>query len=138
MVGTIAKQGTTMATEDSPEQPEYLSPKDMRSWLGREIKDATKALELRLRDATDLVTAYTQGELTPAEADERHSRYYHRWGESLPGATASDTVTDADILAAIDKGAESTWGVYRTPQEIHRKYVERFGGSAKRPPESSR
>ena len=127
-----------MATDDPPEQPDYLSPKDMRNWLGREIKDATKALELRVREVTDFVTAYAQGELTPEEADERHSRYYHRWGESLPGVAASETLTDGEILAAIDRSAEATVGVYRTPNEIHRANLSRFGSSARRPPASSR
>ncbi len=120
------------------EQPDYLSAEDMRIWLGQEIKDAAKAFELRLREATEFATAYALGKLTPKEADERHSRYYHRWGEALPGISASETVTDADILAAIDRASEAAAGAYRTPHDIHATYVARFGNTATRSPEASR
>jgi hypothetical protein len=103
-----------------------------------EISDASKALELRIREATGFVTAYTFGKLNPKEADERHARFYHRWGESLPGISVSEGMTDADILAAIDRAAESAEGSYQTPGEIHASYVSRLGKAAKRAPKASR
>jgi hypothetical protein len=111
--------------------PGYLSPQDMQSWLVQEIKDAAKAFELRMREATGFVTKYALGELTAAEADEHHCRYYHRWGESLPGLSASETVTDEMLLAAMDKAAESVSGPYVTPAKTRARYTERFRSANK-------
>jgi hypothetical protein len=81
---------------------EYSSPQDLRRWLRQEMRDIAKASELRLREATEFVMAYAAGEITPEEADERSSRYHHRWDEALPGVSATDSMTDEQILTAID------------------------------------
>jgi hypothetical protein len=100
----------------------YLSPKDMQGWMRQEIKDATKALELRIREATDFVSEYALGNLTPQEADERWSRYQHRWGEALPGATASEGLTDDEITRKIDQ----TRGDYTSPADSDTRYSRMF------------
>ena len=104
--------------------PEYLSAADMRDWLRQEIKDSAKAMDLRIREATDFVTAYSAGDITPEQADERQSRYYHRWGESLPGATVGEGISDEQILARID----SVSGPFETPRELSARYRNLFGG----------
>jgi len=43
----------------------------MRGWLTQEVRDLTKAVELRLSDATEFVADYARGVLTPKEADDR-------------------------------------------------------------------
>ena len=116
--------------DDDKGIPEYLSAADMRDWLSQEIRNATKALELRVRDATDFVTAYSAGELTPEQADERQWRYLHRWGEALPGAMAGDHVTDKQILDRID----ASQGEYSSPRELEEHFRERFGPAAGRKP----
>jgi hypothetical protein len=85
-------------TDDS--QP--ISVRDMRNWMNQEIADAAKALEMRLKDISNLVASYSAGEVTPEQAEEMQSRYYHRWGESLFGATVGDGIPDEQILAKID------------------------------------
>jgi hypothetical protein len=82
-----------------------------------------KAFELRLKEATDLVTAYSLGDLTPEQADERSWRYQHRWGEALSGASVSDGVTDEQILSKIDQ----TRGKYFSVRESGEKYKALFG-----------
>jgi hypothetical protein len=84
-------------------EEDYLSVGDIRQWAQREVKEATKALELRKNELTDLVTAYAAGEITPQQADELHSRYCQRWGEALPGVVVLESLTDDQILAMIDR-----------------------------------
>ena len=112
-----------MSKDKQDDEEDYLSPKDMRQWAQQEIKDTTKALELRVRDLTDLVTAYAAGELTPEQADEQQSRYQRRWGEALYGATVGDGVPDDQILARIDAAR----GRFATPpagrREQHRRIL---------------
>jgi len=98
----------------------------MRDWLHQEIKNSAKALELRVREATDFVTAYSAGEISPEQADERHSHYLHRWGEALPGAFVSQGTTDEQILAKID----SVKKPFVPPREISARYRSLFGGGS--------
>jgi hypothetical protein len=84
------------------EESEHLSVADMQDWLRQEIMDATKAAELRLKQASELVIAYAKGELSPAETSERLFDYDQRWGSALRGATAAAHLTDEQILKRID------------------------------------
>jgi len=88
---------------DAEDQPENLTSKEMGNWLRTEISNATKALELRLKEATSFVAAYTAGEMSAREAGERHWRYEQRWGEPLPGIVSAIGMTDEQIVAAIDE-----------------------------------
>ncbi len=81
---------------------EYLSPKEMRQWAEQEIKDVQKAAELRIREANEIVRAYSAGEITPEKAAELQYKYDYRWGEALRGTNAAEGRTDEQILAAID------------------------------------
>jgi hypothetical protein len=115
----------------------YLNAKDMRDWAQREIKDLSKASELRLRELTGFVAAYSAGEITPEKADELQSRYYHRWGEALPGHSASEGVTDEQILTGIDQAAEAINGPFTAPAEIRARYVDRLKGKGGPPHRNS-
>ena len=107
------------------EDEEFLTPDEMRQWAEREIKDATKALELRSKEVTEIVRAYSAGEITPEKADERYARYNDRWGESLPGTTVGDGLkTDEQLLAEIDKAA----GPFTTPRKLNEEFRRRFEG----------
>ena len=63
------------------------------------------------KEATDFVTAYVAGKISAEEADEKHWRYQHRWGEALP-VHVSEGISDVQVIAAIDQEA----GEYSTPQ----------------------
>ena len=106
--------------EDSPE--DYLSPQDIRGWAEQEIKNAQRALALRIKELTDLSSAYSSGKLTAEQADQAHSHYYHRWGEALPGATASDSITDEEIMAQVDKAS----GQFLGPRQVEERYRRLF------------
>jgi hypothetical protein len=116
-----------MTRKKPPGEAEYQSPKALREWLAQEVRDVARASELRLRDATDLVTAYALGKLTPEQADERWWRYQDRWGEALPGVFASETKTDEQIIETIDKSLENTNGPYMSARSVRETYERRFG-----------
>lgn len=90
-------------SNDKPDQPEYLSVRELRDWLSEELRNVHKECELRTQEATALVTAYAAGELTPAEALKRFQQYDKRWGDPLGGVYASSYLTDGEILKAIDR-----------------------------------
>jgi hypothetical protein len=76
-----------------------LTPDEMRDWLRQEIRDLTKAFELRINDATDFVTSYALGEITATDASNRLSAYQHQWGDSpISGVTVRDSMSNSEIL----------------------------------------
>jgi hypothetical protein len=82
---------------------ETYSPQDLRDWLRQEIRDLTKATELRLKDATDFVTAYAVGEIDAEEAARRLNRYQSRWGDSpIRGQATTEEMSNDEILKQID------------------------------------
>jgi hypothetical protein len=91
-----------MSAPDQPDDSMHLSVKEMQGWLNQEIRDSLKACELRVKEASALVTAYAMGELTPQMANERLRMYEDRWGEALSGTTATSHMTDEAITAKID------------------------------------
>jgi hypothetical protein len=92
-----------MQPKDSPNESDFPSSKEMEGWLEREIADAAKALELRIKDATRLVGAYSRGEISADEAAQRSHEYSKRWGDVLPGVLRSQGMTDEEILKRIDE-----------------------------------
>ena len=92
-----------MASSPPGANDHLLSPEEMRKWAKQELQDIAKAGELRTREVTQLQTAYSAGELSAREAYELRARYEERWDEALPGASMSDGVSDAQILATIDE-----------------------------------
>jgi hypothetical protein len=119
-----------MSETDKEDSSNYLSAADMRDWAQRELKDVSKALELRLRELNDLVARYSAGELSAEKADELRDRYFHRWGESLPGHSASENVSDEQLLAGVDAAADAVNGPFVTPAETHARYVRLRKGGA--------
>jgi hypothetical protein len=84
---------------------EFLSPKDVASWVRQEIADADKAHELRVKELAEIAHAYSAGEVTPEQADQLHTRYYERWGDALPSISTGPGVTDEQILKSLDDAA---------------------------------
>jgi hypothetical protein len=103
MVSQSSLNGLVMAKRDGSDESDYPSPAEMQGWLEREIMDAAKALELRVRDATRFVTAYSRGEISAKEARRRGYQYDCRWGEALPGVWRSRELSDEEILTTIDE-----------------------------------
>jgi hypothetical protein len=80
-----------------------LTPDQMRDWLTQEIRDLTKALELRLRDATEFVTSYSLNKITRDEAMKRLGQYDSRWGDPIPGVHAFGEMTDEQLIQQLDE-----------------------------------
>jgi hypothetical protein len=91
---------------DKNKDEEFLTPKDLQMWLKQEVADSTKALELRLQEATSLVTDYSQGKITPEEATRRAVAFDWRWGEALPGTNTAPGRSNEEILEAIDQARD--------------------------------
>ncbi|MBV9505027.1 MAG: hypothetical protein JO323_08500 [Acidobacteriia bacterium] len=119
----MAKRTQAGGNEDSKD---FLTPTEIQHWTEREIRNARKALELRVKELSEIESAYTAGGITPDKADELHSRYHHRWGEALPGAIAWEGRPDEQILADIDKAA----GPFTTPREDAEHTRRLRGGDA--------
>jgi hypothetical protein len=85
------------------EDSDFLSPQEMAEWLDGEIKNTMRAADLRARDAAALATAYTSGKIKPEEAEQRLYQFSKRWGDALPGVSASENLTDGEILKRIDE-----------------------------------
>lgn len=90
-------------SQPKPEDAERLSPGEMQKWLQQETADMAKAFELRTKEASELVAAYTSGKISPDEAEERLWKYNKRWPEALPGTHTVKGASDTDILAEIDE-----------------------------------
>jgi hypothetical protein len=91
-----------MAEDTSPKFSDVLSVQEMQGWLKDEVRDSAKAHELRTKEATEFVTAYSEGKLTPAEAMDRLVQYDRRWGEALFGTSAFPNLSDEELLKKID------------------------------------
>lgn len=112
----------------APDESEHLSVDDMQKWLQQELADLAKATELRTREATAFVTAYTSGAISAKEAERRFCDYGERWGEALPGTHAGAGVTDAVLLAEIDETRRPDF-IERFRARTDRKLRERDAGS---------
>jgi hypothetical protein len=103
-----------MADEEPPIFKDTLTPQELHAWLLDEIRDSAKAHELRVKEATEFVTAYASGKISPQEAVQHLRRYDKRWGEALYGSTASPGLSDEAILSAIDGARETALGRHAT------------------------
>jgi len=102
----------------SSDDDKPLTPEDMRLWLRDEVRHVMKAADLQINDATDFVTAYLAGKLSPEQAAARMSRYDERWGERalevvMNGETTNrQDIADKEILTKLDaqrKREETSW-----------------------------
>jgi hypothetical protein len=84
------------------EEQDYPTPGDLQDWLRQEVMDTAKAAELRLNEATSLVTDYAKGKITAKEATTRWHSYNRRWGDAIPGVS-SEGKTDAEIYREMDR-----------------------------------
>lgn len=118
-----------MAEQKPSPGEDVLTPQEMRAWLKDEVRDAAKAFELRVKDATELVTSYALGEISPERMNERLLAYDLRWGEALFGASAD--VSDLEILNRIDAARKEALDA-STPGHTE-KYFQSRGKSVRRP-----
>jgi hypothetical protein len=101
------KQDNTMADSEAGEPSDRISSRDISIWLSQEIADLSKAVELRIKEATSLAIDYASGTISQEKAEERIWQYQHRWGEALHGVHATRSTDDDKILAAIDQTHEA-------------------------------
>jgi hypothetical protein len=99
-----------------------LTMDELEDWLEQETRDSIKAMELRVREATSLVVAYSLGKITREEANERFHRYEHRWREALPGTNAGADKRDKAIVAAVDEAQ----GHYSSRRDVRTRYERLF------------
>jgi hypothetical protein len=86
-----------------------LTPEDMVGWLQQEIRDLSKATELRIKDATDFVTAYALGRITEEEMHNRRMAYLYRWGEDpIPGVVVQEGMTNEEVIKRLDAALPKT------------------------------
>jgi hypothetical protein len=85
------------------EESDFPSAQEMEGWLQREIADVKRAAELRIKDATAVVTAYSKGDISQQEAEEQSHQYSRRWGDALFGVFRSEGLNDDEILRRIDE-----------------------------------
>jgi hypothetical protein len=90
-------------------QDDKLTPEDMVGWLQQEIRDLSKEMELRIKDATDFVTAYALGKITEEEMHHRQMAYLCRWGDSpVPGVMVQEGMTNEEITNRLDAALPKT------------------------------
>jgi hypothetical protein len=80
-----------------------LTKEDVAAWLQQEIDHSRKAMELRVKDATGIATAFQENRLSAKEAADEIYRHENRWGEALPGVWTTEGKTDQQILAELDE-----------------------------------
>jgi hypothetical protein len=72
-----------------PDKPGHLSQADLQAWLTRETAAAKVEFDLRVKEATDLVSQFVSGQISQEEANDRYWRYQQRWGEPLTSTDAN-------------------------------------------------
>ena|ERR1700685_1455946 len=91
------------------DEDDKLTPEDMVGWLQQEIRDLSKATELRIKDATDFVTAYALGKITEEEIRQRRMAYLYRWGEEpVPGVDVQEGMTNEEVIKRLDAALPRT------------------------------
>lgn len=100
--------------------PRDRTAAEVRDWLLQEIKDSSKACELRIREAVSLANSYALGEISAEQAEERLWKYEQRWGEALPGAYVAGDTADVQIVEAIDT-AKGPYTTLRSIKPVRRR-----------------
>jgi hypothetical protein len=107
---------------------DLITPVEMLRALQDEVLTVTRAAELRLREITELVTAYTKGEITPQEANERFILHSRRWRDPIFGGliVPPGGITDEEIHRSIDE--------YADVGAFSKRIVEERGGGENKGP----
>ncbi len=88
---------------------ETLTKEDMQQWLTNEIRYLMKTTEMRVRDATQFVSAYALGKLTPEAAMDRLTLYESRWGDCPSGPSdPSQGLSDEEVLRDVERTIPSS------------------------------
>lgn len=85
-----------------------ITPADMVSWLKQELRDLSRATQLRTQDAVDFVTAFATGRISEKEVTERLSVYGSRWGDAIPGLMTTENMTNEEIIRRLDGSVSGT------------------------------
>jgi hypothetical protein len=99
--GGFKKSSLTLPSDAKGDWP--LNLKELLEWYTREVEDISRAAQLRIREATKIVTDCTRGEIDLEEAANRISNpYSRRWGDALYGISDSQGMTDEEIYQHLD------------------------------------
>ncbi len=80
-----------------------ITPADMVQWLQQEVRDLSRAMELRTQEATSFVTDFALGKISEEEMMKRKSIYTARWGdEVIPGVLTEEGMTNSEIMKRLD------------------------------------
>jgi len=74
---------------------------ELLEWYGNEVADVNRTAQLRIRDATKLVNACLNSEITLEKAGELASEIHARWGEPAPGFLRGKS--DTEINQVMDE-----------------------------------
>ena len=119
-------------TDVSPEAKDIMTPEELKDWLAQEIRDSAKAHELRTKEVTEFVAAYSAGNISAEEAVERFRRYDKRWGEALYGVSAFPGTSDDEIVRAIDAAREEMLSGGSHSSRLSRRNNPRSGSGTSR------
>jgi hypothetical protein len=82
--------------------PKNLS--ELLEWLGLEVEDVSKAAQLRLQEATKVVSDCAKGEIDLEQAARRLDAYNDRWRDVFHrGVRHVRGMTDEEIYKALDE-----------------------------------
>ncbi len=83
----------------------------MSVWLKDEISDIRRAAELRIKDATEFVTAYVRGATSRRQAEDHCFHYSQRWGDVIRGVgNPPADMSDEQILKTLEAKRIELWG----------------------------
>jgi hypothetical protein len=75
-----------------------LTPGDMVQWLQQEIRDLSRATELRIQEAAGFVTDFAMGKISEEQMMKRKLIYTSKWGdEVIPGVLTDENMTNEEI-----------------------------------------
>jgi hypothetical protein len=86
-----------------------ITPADMVQWLQQELRDLSKATELRTQEATGFVTDFALGKISEEKMMKLKSVYTSRWGDSpIPGVMTDEGMTNEEIMKRLDDALPAT------------------------------
>jgi hypothetical protein len=98
----VRKSSLRLPRDSTKDWPANLG--ELLEWYGHEVTDVNRAAQLRIQEATELVTACLNSEITLEEAGNRAVAVHTRWSDAFPGGIEQVRgMTDEEIYKAMEK-----------------------------------